>query len=60
VRSILVSLWKLPPEQQSAWLAARRNASGLKLVGDDSNQLVFDVTIPLPGAPGGPACSPAE
>jgi hypothetical protein len=60
VRSILVNLWKLPPEQQTAWLAARRDASGLKLVGDYSNQLVFDVSIPLPGALGGPTCPSAE
>ena len=59
LRSILVDLWKLPPAQRTAWRAARRNASGLMLVGEDSRHLVFDVTIPLPGAPGGPACPPA-
>jgi hypothetical protein len=59
LRTILVTLTGLRPPQRRAWLEAKaRSAGGLELIGDYPGQLLFAVTIPLPGAPGGPACPP--
>jgi hypothetical protein len=59
LRTILVNLAGLRPPQRRAWLQTKaRPGDGLELIGDYPGQLLFAVTIPLPGAPGGPACPP--
>jgi hypothetical protein len=57
VRTILVNLRHFPPERRAVWLrAATEPTTGLQLVGEWPEQLLFDVTLPRAGEPGGPSC----
>jgi hypothetical protein len=57
VRTILVNLASLRPVRRAAWLRAKESPPpGLRFVGEYPNQLLFAVTVPLPGTPGGPIC----
>ena len=57
VRSILVNLIGYPPQSRLMWRRAQTiPLPGLKLVWASSSQLLFDVTLPPPGAPRAPPC----
>jgi hypothetical protein len=59
VRTIVVDLLSLPPDRQAVWRAlVTRPMPGLAFAGQyPGGRLLLTVTMPLPGAPGGPACA---
>jgi hypothetical protein len=58
VRTILVSLPFSPADRQAVWRrAVTEPPPGLNFIGQYPGQLLFTVSMPLPGQPGGPNCA---